>query len=97
MKTVEDTNARAALFNRIKGTARATIPGAYGEVACAAIDLAAAILYKRELSAWVVRMARFGIDDCAGLRDKAKRQITTAFKAFADAVANATQGKAVQA
>ena len=90
MKTVADTTARAALFGRIKGTARATIPGASGEVACAAIDLAAAILYKRELSAWIVRMARFGIDDCAGFRDEAKRQITTTFNAFADAVCKAT-------
>ena len=90
MKTVVDINARAALFNRIKGTARATIPGTSGEVACAAIDLAAAILYKRELSAWVVRMAHFGIDDCDGFRDEAKRQITTAFNAFEDAVDKST-------
>ena len=90
MKNVADTNARAALFNRIKGTARATIPGTSGEVACAAIDLAAAILYKRKLSAWIVRMARFGIDDCAGFRDEAKRQITTAFNAFSDAVDKST-------
>ena len=90
MKNVADTTARAALFNRIKGTAHATIHGAPGEVACAAIDLAAAILYKRELSAWVVRMARFGIDDCAGFRDEAKRQISTAYKAFTDAVCKAT-------
>jgi len=88
---VADTNARTALFQRLKGSARATLPGASGEVVCAAIDLAAAIMHKRELSADIARMEHFGITDCAGYRDEAKRRIHAAFNAFADAVAIATK------
>lgn len=92
MRTVEELNARTALFHMIKGVVRANLPTKSADVACAAIDLANAILCKRELSADIARIARFGIDDCTGYLFDAKRNIHAAYTAFADAV-----GKAVQA
>lgn len=88
---------RAAFIKRIKGAIRGNLSTDGAEIACAALDFAEATYHKRDVSASIERMRRFGIDDCDGFRDLAKTAASNAYRAFAAATSDALNRSAVRA
>lgn len=51
-------------------------------IVCAAIEYVEAICAKREISKQVADLEKFGIEDCDGFRDAAKKHATFAFARY---------------